>query len=401
MKKYYVTTVLVSLAVLLAFSFVYDAWTPSQEDMVLKVGFIYENDGSTPFTYNFMLAQQALESGYADRVSVLSRSNVRGSETEEPLRELVKRGCGIIFINNDSTQVRALAREYPAVQFCQISVGDDASNADPANYHTFSGEIYQGRYVSGVAAGMKLKQMIDGGAADALRPLVGFVGAFPTAEIISGYTAFLLGLRTVVPQAVMKVRYTYTWSSYAQEKAAAAQLLREGCVVISQHTNTTGPAVACEEAAALRPVIHVGYNQSMIDLAPSCSLLSTRINWTPYVTGAVEAVLARRPIEQAVKGRVHGNDMSAGLAQNWVEILELNKYIAAEGTAEKIAQLTEAFRKGGIDVFRGDYTGVDPTNEADAIDLRRGYTENENSSAPSFHYVLRDVIEVENGTDGN
>ena len=396
MKKYYITTLLVSLAVLLAFSFVYDAWAPAPADTVLKVGFIYESDGSTPFTYNFMLAQQALEQEYPDKVEVHFRSNVRASETEEPLRELVKKGCAIIFINNDSTQPRDFAREYPDVQFCQISVGDDASGGDPANYHTFSGEIYQGRYISGVAAGMKLRQMIDSGAVSPGNALVGFVGAYPTAEIISGYTAFLLGVRSVVPKAVMKVRYTYSWNSYSLEKAAAAALIREGCVIISQHSNTTGPAVACEEAFGSRPVIHVGYNQSTIDLATSTSLLSTRINWTPYITGAVKAVMTRTPIEKSVAGSVHGNDMSAGLDQNWVEILELNKYIAADGTAEAISQLIEAFRKGAVTVFKGDYTGTDPQNPADTIDLSKGYIENENSSAPSFHYVLDGVIEAEN-----
>jgi basic membrane protein A len=134
----------------------------------------------------------------------------------------------------------------------------------------------------------------------------------------------------------------------------------------------------------------------MIDLAPTVSLVSVRINWTPYITGAVDAILAHRTIEKAVDGHVHGNDMSAGLDKNWVEILELNKYIAAEGTDEKIAQLIEAFHKGAIDVFRGDYTGVNPANPADTIDLNKGFTENEHSSAPSFHYVLDGVIEVEN-----
>ena len=396
MKKYYITTLLVSLAVLLAFSFVYDAWTPQAADETLKVGFIYENDGSTPFTYSFMLAQEALERLYPDQVHILSRSNVRASETKEPLRELVKKGCGIIFVNNDSTQVREMAREYPKVTFCQISVGSDASSADPANYHTFSGEIYQGRYVCGVAAGMKLKQLMDNGVIGADKALVGFVGAFPTAEVISGYTAFLLGVRSVVPNATMKVRYTNTWSSYTKEKAAAEALIREGCAVIAQHTNTTGPAVACEEASAFLTVVHVGYNQSMIDLAPSVSLLSTRINWTPYVTGAVSAMLAHKPIEKTVDGKAHGNDMSAGLDKNWVEILELNQSIAAEGTAEKIVQLTEAFHKGGVSVFKGNYTGTNPENPADTIDLNKGYIENEKSSAPSFHYVLDGVIEIEN-----
>ena len=396
MKRYYLIAAFVSLLMLAGFSLLFGVWNSPDAAAVTRVGFIYENDGSTPFTYNFMLAQRALEKEYPQQVQILSRSNVRGSETEEPLRELVKKGCAIIFINNDSTQVRPLAEEFPTVQFCQISVGDDASGGVPANYHTFGGEIYQGRYVSGVAAGMKLREMIDAGALAPDKALVGFVGAFPVAEVISSYTSFLLGVRSVAPEAIMKVRYTYTWSSYTLEKAAARALLDEGCVVISQHTNTIGPAVACEEESSSRPVVHVGYNQSMIDVAPATSLISTRINWTPYIRQAVEAVLNRKPIEKTVAATARGNDMHGGLARNWVEILELNKHIAAEGTAEKISETVEAFRKGAVDVFRGDYTGVNPDDPADTCDLRQGYTENKYSSAPSFHYVLRDVVEVEN-----
>ena len=395
MKRYYLTAVLVSLVMLFAFGAAYGVWNGTPEKGALKVGFIYENDGSTPFTYNFMLAQRAVEARYGDAVQVYAKSNVPRKETEEPLRELVKKGCGIIFINTDSAQVRQVAQEFPGVQFCQISVGDDASSGVPENYHTFGGEIYQGRYVSGVAAGYKLRQMIDSGVLAPEEALVGFVGAYPVAEVISGYTAFLLGVRSQVPQAVMKVRYANSWSSFTQEKACAQALIDEGCVVISQHTNTIGPALACEEAAALRPVIHVGYNQSMIDVAPATSLTGARINWTPYVTGAVEAVLSNRPIERSVEGNVHGNDMSAGLERNWVEILELNEHLAAEGTAEKISQTVDAFRKGALDVFRGDYVGVDPENSADTYDLNQGYTENKLSSCPTFHYVLTGIIQAE------
>ncbi len=396
MKKYYLTAAAVCLAMLAAFGFATGVFSGPGVRQTLKVGFIYENDGSTPFTYNFMLAELALKNQYPDQVQILTKSNVQGNETEEPLRELANKGCGIVFINTDSTQVRAVAEEYPNVQFCQISVGDDASSGIPANYHTFGGEIYQGRYVSGIAAGMKLRQMIDEGAVAPDRALVGFVGAFPVAEVISGYTAFLLGVRSVVPQAVMKVRYTYTWSSYTQEKACARALIEEGCAIISQHTNTIGPAVACEEALGTRTVVHVGYNQNMIDVAPAASLISTRINWTPYVTQAVDAVLYGRTIEKAVKGHAHGNDMSAGFAEGWVEIMELNKYIAAEGTQEAVSSAEDAFRRGAADVFRGPYTGVNPADSGDVYDLTQGYAENRSSSAPSFHYVLRDIVEEEN-----
>ncbi len=396
MKRYILTAAATALAVLLAFFTFHSIRAGKPVEGVMKVGFIYENDESTPYTYNFSLAQRALEHEYPERVEVLVKSNVISAEAEKPLREMAQMGCLVIFTNVDTVLAAQVAAEYPGTQFCQESYQDLPDTDLPENYHTFNGKIYQGRYVSGIAAGMKLRQLIDEGVLTTEQAIVGCVGAFPSAEVISGYTAFLLGVRSVVPNATMKVRYTNTWSNYAKEKAAAEALIREGCVVISQHTNTTGPAVACEEASDFLTMIHVGYNQSMIDLAPTVSLVSVRINWTPYITGAVDAILAHRTIEKAVDGHVHGNDMSAGLDKNWVEILELNQYIAAEGTGEKIAQLTEAFHKGSVSVFKGDYTGTNPSNPADTIDLRKGYIENEKSSAPSFHYVLDGVIEVEN-----
>lgn len=395
MKRYYITTAVICLAMVLAFSFVFDVWGGKNGVDTLKVGFIYENDESTPFTYNFMQAQSALLKEYQDRVSVLTKSNVHGKETEDPLRELVIKGCNIVFINTDSDAVRKVAREYPNVQFCQISVGDDASSGDPKNYHTFGGAIYQGRYLSGIAAGMKLRQMISYGLILPEEALVGFVGAFPVAEVISGYTAFLLGVRSVVPQATMRVKYTGTWSSYSLEKACAKALIQEGCVVISQHSNTIGPAMACEEASGHRPVVHVGYNQSMIDVAPTTSLISTRINWTPYIVGAVGAVLENAVIEEYVGGSAHGNDMCAGFEKGWVEMLELNSHVAAEGTEKMLQKAMDGLIKGTVEVFKGDYTGVDPVNSRDTCDLNQGYTENKLSSAPSFHYVLRDVITVD------
>ena len=395
MKRYYLTTVAVSLAVLLCFSFIYDVWHGADADPVLRVGFIYENDESTPYTYNFFIAQDALEKQYRDQVRVMTRSNVMADETDGPLRELVKHGCRIVFINSYSEQVLPVAREFPDVQFCQVSFAGAFSQDRPANYHTFNGEIYQGRYVSGVVAGMKLRQLIDGGDLAPEEALVGFVGAFPSAEVISGYTAFLLGVRAAAPEAVMRVRYTGTWSSYTQEKACAKKLIDEGCVIIAQHTDTIGPAVACEEASADRKVYHIGYHQSMIDVAPNSSLITAHVDWTPYLTGAVAAVLAGRPIESVVAGTVHGTDLSAGFDKGWVEMLDLNAPIAAEGTQDKVNQLIEAFQKGRQEVFQGDYVGVDRDNPSDTCDLSQGYTENKDSSTATFHYVLRDVITEE------
>ena len=244
---------------------------------------------------------------------------------------------------------------------------------------------------------MKLRQLLDSGALLPQDALVGYVGANSTAEVISGYTAFLLGVRSVAPEATMRVRYTGSWSNFAAEKEQTRELIKEGCVVIAQHVNTTAPAVVCEEAAASGlTVYHVGYHQSMMDIAPSSSLTSVRTNWAPYAIQAVDAVLNDQVIENVVEAHAHGRDLSAGFENGWVELLELNKFIMAEGTQEKVNNAIENLKKGRIKVFSGNYTGVNPINPADTIDLNTGYTECQYSSNPSFGYVLRDCITVEN-----
>lgn len=257
------------------------------------------------------------------------------------------------------------------------------------------GNIYQGRYVSGVVAGMKMKELIDNGTITPEQAKVGYVGAFPYAEVISGYTSFFLGVRSVVPEATMTVKYTNTWSNYYLEKECARELIDEGCVIISQHSDTSGPAVACEETDRSKVVFYVSYNESMRDVAPTTYLTGSKINWSPYMMKAVEAVLSDKEIEQNIKGNVNGNDMGAGFDYDWVHMLEINEFVAAKGTQERVNELIHEFEQGKIQVFQGEYIGVDPENESDTIDLREGYLENENSSAPSFHYILKDVITIE------
>ena len=394
MKKQFLLTVIVCVIVLAAATIYTGFWGTTQYKGVIRVGF---EDESTPYTANFVKAQHALEEEYSGRVEVLVKSNVLSKNAEQPIRELIRQDVGIIFINLDTDIPIALAREFPEVQFCQASMPNISIDGTPENYHTFNGEIYQARYVSGVAAGMKLKQMMDSGTLLPQAAWVGYVGANSTTEVISGYTAFLLGVRSVVPEARMKVRYTGSWSNYTAEKEETRKLIREGCVIIAQHVNTTAPAAACEEASREgRTVYHIGYHQSMMDTAPSCALLSIRTNWAPYVLQATKAVLDGRLIEQVVEAHAHGRDLSAGFEYGWVELLELNEYIAAEGTREKIASVVESLIKGKIKVFSGNYTGVNPLDPTDTIDLNDGYKENKNSSNPTFGYILDDCIMVQN-----
>lgn len=398
MKRVYIVTALTCLVILAAFVGIFEFLNLSRGKDSIKVGFIYDNDESTPYTYNFSLAKDALEKEYGKRVEILTCSNVLDDEMEEPLRDLARKGCNIIFFNGYSELVMKLAPDYPDIEFCQASYMDMTGVSVPSNYHTFKGEAYQGRYVSGIAAGMKIEQMITDGIINEDQAIIGYVAAFPTSEVISGYTAFLLGVRSVVPQAVMFVHYTETWSSYAHEKDAARDLIERGCVVISQHTDTIGPAIACEEASeSKKTVCFVGFNQSMSEVAPGTSLVTSRICWEPYVLSAVDAVMKEKKIESTVSGRIHGTDVSAGFEKGWVEMIDLNLQVAAPGTQEAMDKVIEKFKRQNADfVFKGDYTGVNPNDPSDTCDLREGYIENENTSYPLFHYILSDIITVVN-----
>jgi basic membrane protein A len=313
------------------------------------------------------------------------------------MRELIRKGVSLIFVNADTEAAVNLAPEFPKVQFCQISMPTIPIEGQPDNYHTFNGEIYQARYTAGIVAGMKLRELIDSGAILPENAIVGYVAANNSAEVVSGFTAFLLGVRNVAPEAVMKVKYTNSWSNYPKEKETAQELIDAGCVVLSHHTNTMAPAIACEDAFSKgNRVYFVGYHQSMMDVAPSCALLSIRTNWMPYIQQAVDAVWQKQDIEKVVKGNLHGNDISAGFEEDWVQMLELNKHAVPQGTEERMNRAVASLQKGKTAVFSGKYTGVNPDDPSDTVDLSRGYEECRDSSSPSFRYILQNIIIEDN-----
>ncbi|MBR6223046.1 MAG: BMP family ABC transporter substrate-binding protein [Lachnospiraceae bacterium] len=398
MKRNDIVSIVVCAVILLGvFIFNSTVFKNSSELKTIKVGFVYDGDESAPYTYNYIRAQKAIEANYGDNVETIVKSNISEEEGENSLKELVSEGCELIFTTSYGygEAAKKLAEAHPEIEFCEATCDNADDKPFCSNYHTFMGEIYSGRYISGMVAGMKLKELIESGKITRDQAKIGYVAAFPYAEVISGYTAFLLGIRHIVPEAKMTVRYTNNWTDYTLEKKYAEALIEEGAVIISQHSDTIGPAVACENSSVSHPVYHVGYNDSMLDVAPTTSLISSRINWTPYMLSAVEAVLKGEKIEKVVDAKVFGNDCSAGFERNWVQMVELNTLIAAEGTEDMIEKSIEDFKKGRITVFEGDYTGTDPFDPNDKIDLKGGFVENEKSSAPTFHYVLDDVITIE------
>lgn len=368
-----------------------------QEDMSIKVGYVYVGDLCDAYTSNFSKAQCEIEKLYGDSAESVVKYNVPDESVEPALTELIDEGCELIFTTSYGygEKTKEIAAQHPEVQFCQATC--DNAGAEPAlsNYHTFMGRIFEGRYICGVVAGMKLDSLIREGKITPAQAKIGYIGAFPYAEVISGYTAFFLGVRSVVPEAEMTVKYTNSWGNYHLEKTAAQELIEEGCVIISQHSDTSGPASACEETERSKAVFYVSYNESMRDIAPTTYLTGSKINWAPYMTKAVEAVISGKEIESCVSGRINGTDAGSGFANDWVRMLEINEFSAAEGTVERVNSLIDDFRNDRIQVFKGEYTGTDPFDPNDTIDLREGYNENAENSAPSFHYVLDGVITVE------
>lgn len=396
-KRKYIVSIL-SLAIVVFACFLWHENLNKQENKIVKVGFIYVGDGANAYTKNFIKAQDLIEETYSGKVQCIAKFNIPEGSEQIYIEQLVKEGCEIIFGTSYGYQeaMKEAAKKHPDIEFCQAT-GANSDDPKVDNYHTYMGHIYEGRYIAGVVAGMKLKEHIDTGKISADQALIGYVGAYDYAEVISGYTAFFMGVRSCVPEAKMKVKYTYSWSNYALEKEYAQQLIDEGCVIISQHSDTRGPAVACENAVADHPVYHIGYNQSMIDIAPTTSLTGCRINWAPYELAAVKAMIDEKNIEsvQSKKVTINGNDAGAGFIEGWVEMLDLNEVILAKGTKDAIDQKIKELKSGKISVFKGNYTGVNPYDEKDVYDLSKGFEENKNSSAPAFNYVLKDVIVIE------
>lgn len=394
MKKVYSFCIFTCLVMCLLSFGIHSA--TNTETKQIKVGFIFVGDEITPYTKNFMKARDHVIEVYGDQVTCVTKYNVSEDQIEGPLKELVEEKCDYIIAASYGygPKVKEVAAQHPEIQFC-VPTGDNA-NTDPviSNYHNFLGTIYQGRYICGVIAGEKLKEMINSGVITPEQAKIGYVAAFPFAEVISGYTSFYLGVRSVVPEATMLVKYTDTWSDYALEKQVATELIDQGCVVISQHSDTVGPATACENAEGEIPVYHVGYNQSMTDIAPTRSLVSCSVDYSYYFEQSVYALLHGKKIEDCIDGKVYGQDAMAGIEKGWVRILDINHAILPENIDAVVDDTMMKMENGEIRVFSGPFTGTNPYDETDRIDLTTPFIENETSSSPAFSYVLDDVVTV-------
>ena len=306
-----------------------------------KIGFICLHDEKSTYDLNFLNAvdkiQEAL--GLSDEQVIVKTQIPEGDECYVAAKDLVGQGCSIIFANSfghEDFMIKA-AKEFPKVQFCHAT-GTKAHTEGLSNYHNAFASIYQGRYLAGVAAGMKLNDMIEAGDFTAEQAKIGYVGAYTYAEVISGYTSFYLGAKSVCPSVTMDVQFTGSWYDATEEKNAAEALIARDCKLISQHADSMGAPSACEAAG----VPNVSYNGSTYDSCPETFIVSSRIDWAPYYNYIISCV---------VKGEAIAADWCGGIAEGSVVLTGINQDVAAEGTVEAIKDAVKALNDGSVKVF--------------------------------------------------
>ncbi len=308
-----------------------------------KIGMICLHDENSTYDNNFIQALKSVQKGMGlkdDQVVIVTGIG-EDSKCYDTAVDLAKnKGCKVIFADSFGHEsfVKQAAAEFPEVQFCHAT-GTSAKLAGLSNFHNAFASIYEGRYLAGIAAGMKLNEMIDNGKIKADEAIIGYVGAYTYAEVISGMTSFFLGARSVCESATMKVRYTGSWYDQAKEQEAATALIeKDKCVLISQHADSLGAPTACELAG----VPNVSYNGSTYSAGKNSFIISSAINWAPYFQYIIEC---------AVKGEAIDADWCGDIATNSVVLTGLNQDVAAKGTEEKINEAIDAFKAGTLHVF--------------------------------------------------
>lgn len=355
----------------------------------LKVGVIYIGDENEGYTAAHMegIDEMMEEYGLTEE-QVVEKSCIPEDEScYDAAVDLADQGCDIIFgtsFGHEDYLIRA-AQEFPDTQFCHAT-GYQAASSGLSNMHNYFDNIFEARYVSGVVAGMKIQEMIDSGKITADQAKMGYIGAFPYAEVVSGYTAFYLGAKSIVDSVTMEVKYTNSWADPSKEGEMATALISDGCILISQHADTTGGPSVCETQG----VPSVGYNVDMTGVAPNVALTSPTNDWGTYYKYAVGCILDGTAID---------TDWCKGFADGAVGITALGS-ACAEGTQEKVDEVISAIKDGSLHVFDtsaftvGGKTVDSWKNAAGVEYIQDGYFhESESISAPAFELRIDGIVE--------
>ena len=361
-----------------------------EADPNFKMGVILVGDETEGYSAAHIagVKEAAKELGLDDSQIIWKYKVPEDSSCYDAAIDLVGQGCSLVIGNSygHQTYLVQAAQEYPDVTFVSMT-GDFAAISGLENFKNAFTNIYESRYVSGVVAGLKLNEMIEAGEITEDQAKMGYVGAFPYAEVISGYTSFYLGAKSVCPAVTMEVKYTNSWASFDLEKECADALISDGCVLISQHADTTGAPTACEAAG----VPCVGYNIDMTSVAPNTALTSASINWGVYYTYAVQCMLDGTEIDV---------DWCKGFAEGADKLTPLNEKTVAEGTEEKVKEVEDAIIDGSLHVFDTSTFTVDgkevTTYEKDGTEyVSDGYFhESEFGSAPAFDLAIDGITSI-------
>lgn len=369
----------------------------------IKIGVVLVGDENEGYTYAHIMGVRAAVAncGLDEAKNIVWKYNVKeSSECKDAVVDCINQGCTLVLTNSYGHQSYAqeAAEENPDIQIVACT-GDTAKASGLDNFHNAFTGIYQARYVAGIVAGMKVNELIADGKLtdknyDGENVKIGYVGAFPYAEVISGFTAFYLGIKSVCPNVVMDVQYTGSWFDQVGEKEAAVALIDRGCCIIGQHADSTGAPTACEEAWAKGEVVYsVGYNVDMLAAAPNAALVSPTNEWGAFYTYAFKAMLAGEPFD---------TNWCEGFETNAVALTPLGPNVA-EGTEEAVEAAIAGIKAGEIHVFDintftvggakmescfATDTDGDWTPDADEAVFDGYYHESYFQSAPAFATII-------------
>lgn len=417
MKKV-IALVLAAMMMLCAFAMAETSVSTTAADLELtgdpsaiKVGAVMLGDENEGYTYAHIYGiQEAAKALGLSEDQIMWKYNIgEDAACYDAAADLADAGCNVIFSNSygHQTYMQQAAAEFPEVEFVAMT-GDTANKSGLDNFHNAFTEVYQSRYVSGVVAGMKIAEMAANGE---LAPenydadgnvKVGYVGAYPYAEVVSGYTAFFLGIRSVYENVSMEVTYTNSWFDITAEAEGANALMADGCVIIGQHADSTGAPSAVQAAVdAGKKAYSIGYNIDMLSVAPQAALTSATNVWEVYYEYAMKA---------AINGEEIARNWAAGYPAGAVAITTLGES-CAEGTAEKVAEVEAALQDGSLQVFDTSKftvggetvtnafatdTDGDFVNDADEAIIDGAYCESYFQSAPSFSLRIDGITELLN-----
>ena len=339
-------TMILSAAIVLA--------SCSGETDSFKIGIILLHDENSTYDLNFLngIMDAKAQLGLSDEQVIIKKNIPESQACTDAAEELVEAGCKVIFADSfgHETYLLPVAKANPGVEFCHAT-GTMAHTEGLANFHNAFASIYEGRYLAGIAAGMKLNEIKAAGQLKGEVPMMGYVGAFTYAEVLSGYTSFYLGAKSVCPDVQMKVQFTGSWYDEVEEKSAAEALIAAGCDLISQHADSMGAPTACENAG----IPNVSYNGSTLAACPNTFIVSSRIDWAPYF---------KYIINQSKAGEAIATDWTGTIETGSVVLTDVNTNVAAEGTVAAIEAAAAAMRAGTLHVFDTATAGFITVNGA-------------------------------------